>query len=95
MDVGLRGLGMANNVYFWYDLIIMTTLLNMVYNYSFAAYFIIASPASNGTQYANNAAYSISWEKGANDGIYGFDLEMTRMSKDGLYLIARNGAYID
>ena len=73
---------------------IMTMLLNMVYNHSFAAYFIIETPG-NGTQLVNNVTSAITWAKGVEDGIFGFDLEMTRMSVDGLYLIARNGQYVD
>jgi hypothetical protein len=66
----------------------------MFYNHSFAAYFIIESPV-NGTQLVNNVSSAISWTKGVDDGIFGFDLEMTRMSTDGLYLIARNGQCVD
>jgi len=54
-----------------------------------SAYFIIESPV-NGTQLVNNVTNVISWTKGVKDGIYVFDLEMTRMTVDGLYLIARN-----
>jgi len=54
-----------------------------------SAYFVLLNPA-NGTQLVNNATNAITWTKGARDGIFGFDLEMTRMSKDGLFLIARN-----
>ena len=63
-------------------------------SHSFAAYFIIQNPA-NGTQLVNNVTNIITWTKGVDDGIFGFDLELTRMSVDGLYLIARNGQYID
>ena len=65
----------------------------MVYNHSFSAYFIIESPGNN-TQFVNNVTNAITWTKGV-DGIFGFDLEMTRMSVDGLFLIARNGQYVD
>jgi len=54
-----------------------------------SAYFIIETPG-NGTQLVNNVTNVITWSKGVQDGIFGFDLEMTRMSADGLYLIARN-----
>jgi len=54
-----------------------------------SAYFVIQNPG-NGTQLVNNVANLITWAKGVDDGIFGFDLEMTRMSKDGLFLIARN-----
>lgn len=93
MDGGLYGFGMANYLCFWYESI-MTMLLDMVCNHSFAGYFIIKSPG-NGTQLVNNVTNVISWTKGVDDGIFGFDLEMTRMSVDGLFLIARNGQYVD
>jgi hypothetical protein len=54
-----------------------------------SAYFIIESPANN-TQFVNNVTNPITWTKGVDDGIFGFDLEMTRMGVDGLFLIARN-----
>jgi len=54
-----------------------------------SAYFLIQSPG-NTTQLVNNVANVITWTKGVDDGIFGFDLEMTRMSVDGLFLIARN-----
>ena len=63
-----------------------------IYQHSFAAYFIIEAPQPN-LQWVNNASNLLSWVKGAEDGIYGFDLEMTRKSQDGLFLIARNGKH--
>ena len=89
-------MGMANYLCFWYvagqQQPIMTTL-GFNKTFSFAAYFIIQNPG-NSTQLVNNVANVISWTKGAGDGIMGFDLEMTRMSVDGLFLIARNGEYV-
>ena len=94
MDGGLCGLGMANYLCFWYEPMTMLRKdLNMVYNHSFSAYFIIESPGNN-TQFVNSVTNAITWTKGV-DGILGFDLEMTRMSVDGLFLIARNGQYVD
>ncbi|CAA7262353.1 unnamed protein product [Cyclocybe aegerita] len=54
-----------------------------------SAYFIINEPSAN-RQWTNNAANLVSWSKGVLDGIHGFDVEMARMSQDGLMLIARN-----
>jgi len=54
-----------------------------------ANYFIISSPAAQ-SQWQNNVANLITWEKGVLDDIYGFDVEMARMSTDGLTLVARN-----
>lgn len=91
MDGGLCGLGMANYLCFRYEpTMTIAPEHGMVYNHSFAAYFIVQSPMNN-AQLVNNVTNAITWTKGANDGIFGFDLEMTRMSVDGLYLIARNG----
>jgi len=54
-----------------------------------SAYFVVEGPVSN-TPWLNNATNVVSWAKGVKDGIAGFDLEMTRMSQDGLFLIAKN-----
>jgi hypothetical protein len=54
-----------------------------------ANYFVITSPAAQ-SQWQNNVANLITWEKGVLDDIYGFDVEMARMSTDGLTLVARN-----
>lgn len=54
-----------------------------------SAYFIVEAPQFN-TSWVNNASNLVSWVKGVDDGIFGFDLEMTRMSEDGLFLIAKN-----
>ncbi|KAF8956775.1 hypothetical protein BDZ97DRAFT_1670982, partial [Flammula alnicola] len=54
-----------------------------------ASYFVINEPQSK-EQWVNNAAHLVSWQKGVLDGIYGFDVEMARMSQDGLTLVARN-----
>lgn len=56
-----------------------------------ASYFEISNPAP-GAQWVNNGVNVITWEKGLRDGINGFDVEMARMSQDGLMLLARNGA---
>ena len=41
----------------------------------------------------NGATSLVTWEKGVLDGVYGFDVEMARMSQDGLMKLARNGPY--
>jgi len=38
----------------------------------------------------NGATNLVTWEKGVLDGINGFDIEMARMSQDGLMKLARN-----
>jgi len=54
-----------------------------------ANYFIIDEPQAS-AQWSNNAANLVTWEKGLQDGINGFDVEMARLSTDGLTLVARN-----
>ncbi|KIK06341.1 hypothetical protein K443DRAFT_674326 [Laccaria amethystina LaAM-08-1] len=54
-----------------------------------SSYFIITEPAA-GRQWVNGATNLVTWEKGVLDGIYGFDIEMARMSQDGLMKLARN-----
>ncbi|KAF5363110.1 hypothetical protein D9757_012038 [Collybiopsis confluens] len=53
------------------------------------AYFIIDEPASS-TQWSNGAANLISWTKGLEDGIDAFDVELARLSDDGLIFVARD-----
>jgi len=50
-------------------------------------YFIITSP-STGSQWANGSPNVLTWVKGVDDGVDAFDLEMSRLSQDGLFLIA-------
>ncbi|KAJ3570930.1 hypothetical protein NP233_g4088 [Leucocoprinus birnbaumii] len=54
-----------------------------------SAYFQISEPQRN-TQWVNNQANSVQWQKGLLDGINGFDVEMARLSTEGLLLVARN-----
>lgn len=55
-----------------------------------ASYFVISEPQLN-TQWVNGGTNLVSWEKGLLDGINGFDVELARLSQDGLTLVARNG----
>ncbi|SJL17314.1 uncharacterized protein ARMOST_20863 [Armillaria ostoyae] len=52
-----------------------------------SAYFVVTAPAEN-AQWRNGAVNVISWEKGVLDGVDSFDVEMTRLSEDGLTYIA-------
>jgi hypothetical protein len=45
---------------------------------------------TKGVQWGNNQTYPVSWVKGLLDGVNYIDLELTRMSVDGLILIARD-----
>ena len=61
--------------------------------YSSVGYFVIDEPAAQ-RQWVNNAANLVSWSKGVLDSINGFDIEMARMSTNGLVLVARNGGQL-
>ncbi|KAJ7929380.1 hypothetical protein B0H13DRAFT_1965087 [Mycena leptocephala] len=50
---------------------------------------MVTAPKLN-DQWANGEARMVSWTKGANDGVTSFDIEMSRLSTDGLTLIAKN-----
>jgi len=56
---------------------------------SASAYFMVNAPKAN-DQWVNGDTRMISWTKGANDGVNSFDIEMSRLSTDGLTLIAKN-----
>ncbi|KAI0369542.1 hypothetical protein BV20DRAFT_946060, partial [Pilatotrama ljubarskyi] len=53
------------------------------------AYFVISQP-SKGTQWSNNAVNPVSWTKGLLDGINSVDIELARLSQDGLIFVARD-----
>src|SRR6266404_3043950 len=53
--------------------------------------FIVTSPVK-GTEWVNGQTYAVTWTKGLLDGVDFVDLELLRMSKDGLILVARNSA---
>ncbi|RDB17629.1 hypothetical protein Hypma_001185 [Hypsizygus marmoreus] len=54
-----------------------------------SAYFIINEPTRE-SQWMNGIANPVTWRKGVLDGIDNFDVEMARLSRDGLTLVARN-----
>lgn len=56
----------------------------------FAAYFIINEPTSS-SEWSNGAANVVSWTKGLDDGIDAFDIEIARLTDDGLLFVARDG----
>ncbi|KAG7444212.1 uncharacterized protein BT62DRAFT_952684 [Guyanagaster necrorhizus] len=53
------------------------------------SYFVVKEPQGNG-QWYNDAVNILTWEKGVWDGITEFDIEMTRLSEDGVTYIAYN-----
>ncbi|OCH86592.1 hypothetical protein OBBRIDRAFT_797049 [Obba rivulosa] len=55
---------------------------------SVRAYFIVNSPVS-GTVWANGAANPVQWTKGLEDGVDSFDIELTRLSQQGLTFVAQ------
>ncbi|GJE97022.1 hypothetical protein PsYK624_132320 [Phanerochaete sordida] len=54
-----------------------------------ANYFIIQQPTA-GTQWQNGAANLVTWTKGVGDGVDGVDIEMSRLSMDGLIFVAKD-----
>jgi hypothetical protein len=54
-----------------------------------SAYFVATAPQLN-DQWANGQTRQVSWVKGVNDGVTSFDIEMSRLSMDGLSLVAQN-----
>lgn len=54
------------------------------------AYFVINQPAKGAT-WVNNAVNPISWTKGLLDGVTAVDIELARLSEDGLIFVARDG----
>ncbi|KAJ7632321.1 hypothetical protein FB45DRAFT_912150, partial [Roridomyces roridus] len=56
---------------------------------SASGYFMVTGPQLN-DQWANGETRAVSWVKGANDGVTSFDIELSRLSSDGLTLVAKN-----
>ncbi|KAI0260432.1 hypothetical protein BC834DRAFT_900613 [Gloeopeniophorella convolvens] len=52
-------------------------------------YFQVTAP-TKGTEWANGQTYPVTWTKGLLDGVDTFDIELSRMSQDGLILVARD-----
>jgi hypothetical protein len=55
------------------------------------AYFVINQP-TKGAQWANGDTNYASWTQGLGQGIDSFDVELARLSTDGLLFVARNGS---
>jgi hypothetical protein len=51
---------------------------------------VISEPTRT-SQWTNGVANPVAWRKGVLDGIASFDVEMARLSQDGLTFVARNG----
>ncbi|KAI0248862.1 hypothetical protein BJV78DRAFT_1156187 [Lactifluus subvellereus] len=66
-------------------LILAATLLPLAAH----GYFLVTSP-TKGVEWVNGQTYPITWTKGLLDGIAQFDLELTRMSTEGLIFVARD-----
>ncbi|KAI0712721.1 hypothetical protein C8T65DRAFT_646716 [Cerioporus squamosus] len=54
-----------------------------------SSYFVINTP-SNGIQWSNNAINPITWTKGLLDGVTSVDVELARLSTDGLIFVAKD-----
>jgi hypothetical protein len=54
------------------------------------AYFIITEPSPT-TTWQNGVPNLITWSKGLQDGVSTFDIELARLSQDGLIFVAKDG----
>jgi len=54
-----------------------------------SAYFVISEP-SRDSQWVNGAVHPVSWTKGVQDGISMLDVELARLSQNGLTFVAKN-----
>ncbi|KAG2336919.1 hypothetical protein BDR05DRAFT_970738 [Suillus weaverae] len=52
------------------------------------AYFVVNQPGSS-TLWKNGSPYPVSWTLGLQDGIDTFDIEITRLSRVGIYFVAK------
>lgn len=52
------------------------------------AYFIVNQPGSS-TSWKNGSPYPVSWTLGLQDGFDTFDIEITRLSRGGIYFVAK------
>ena len=68
-----------------------SSVLQFEADFDFAlAYFMITEPNRN-SQWVNGVAHPVKWTKGANDGVVMVDVELSRLTQDGLIFVARNG----
>ncbi|KAF8814376.1 hypothetical protein BYT27DRAFT_7156889 [Phlegmacium glaucopus] len=77
---------LSNSIFSIWVVVCATWVWHITYA---SAYFIVQEPQSN-RQWVNNGQNLVTWTKGLKDGINGFDIEMARMSHDGLTLVAKN-----
>jgi len=54
-----------------------------------SAYFMVTEPTGS-SQWVNGVANPVKWTKGANDGVIMVDVELSRLSQDGLTFVAMN-----
>ena len=54
------------------------------------AYFVVSEP-NRDSQWVNGLAHPVRWTKGVLDGITMLDVELARLTQDGLTFVARNG----
>lgn len=53
-----------------------------------ASDFIVNQPGSS-TSWKNGSPYPVSWTLGLQDGFDTFDIEITRLSRGGIYFVAK------
>ncbi|KAF9222749.1 hypothetical protein BS17DRAFT_783332 [Gyrodon lividus] len=71
------------------NLMFASTLLFSLLASVHAQYFIVNQPGAS-SSWATDSPYPVSWTKGLLDGIDTFDIELTRLHADGLYLVVKD-----
>ncbi|KAH7882015.1 hypothetical protein F5I97DRAFT_386132 [Phlebopus sp. FC_14] len=71
------------------DLTLVLALLLSLVTSIHAQYFVVNQPSAS-SSWANGSPYPVSWTKGLLDGIDSFDIELVRLSQDGLLLVAKD-----
>ncbi|TEB22157.1 hypothetical protein FA13DRAFT_1521609 [Coprinellus micaceus] len=69
--------------------VVKRCLCALLWAWSVSAYFLVTYP-TRAAQWAQGTTHQLTWEKGLLDGVEGYDVELTRMSRDELVLVARN-----
>jgi len=75
----------------WQYLVFTLTLLSSLIS-EVDAYFIVNQPSSS-TTWMNGSPFPVSWTMGLLDGVPTFDIEITRLSRGGVYLVATELPY--
>ncbi|KAG8213572.1 hypothetical protein J3R82DRAFT_10228 [Butyriboletus roseoflavus] len=73
-----------------HSLLTLTLVFSLLMSDAQAQYYFIINQPSASSSWANGSPYPFSWTKGLLDGLNSFDVELTRLHEDGLFLIAQH-----